>query len=138
MSETRDFHLGDILSITTDRLVSPEHVGGVYKILNWMTGEELMTHQLPRASRECEGPLLEQHPQLAGVVVPDFGGGDRDELELRVMAWLATQTAIYGERLPVAKLDPVEHTRIDPISELTMIRPDLPIVGVVLPEGGES
>ncbi len=132
MDETKDFHLGDILSVTTGRLVSPEHIGGVYNILGWMTGEDLMTHQLPRVSRECEEPLLAQHPQLAGVEVPEFAEGTRDEMELAVMTWLATQTAIYGERLPVAKLHEDQHTEIDPLAEIAMIRPDLPVIAVEL------
>lgn len=49
----REFHIGDILSITTERLVSPRLIEGVYDILNYMTGDNLMTHQLPRASRHC-------------------------------------------------------------------------------------
>jgi hypothetical protein len=130
MTETKDFHLGDILTITTGCLVSPDHIGGAYNILNWMTGDNLFTHQLPRASRECEGPLLEQHPQLAAVQVPAFEAGTRDEMELAVMTWLASQTAIYGERLPVAKLPKDQHTEIDPIAEIKMIRPDMPIVAV--------
>lgn len=48
---TKTFHLGDILTITTGRLVSPRHMEGVYDILNWMTGEDLLvTHQIPRWS----------------------------------------------------------------------------------------
>lgn len=49
--ETKSFHIGDVLSAMTGTLVSPRHIGGVYDVLNWMTGESLMTHQLPRASR---------------------------------------------------------------------------------------
>ena len=32
MSETRMFHLGDVLTITTGCLVSPRHVEGIYDI----------------------------------------------------------------------------------------------------------
>ena len=53
-----------MLSITTGRLVSTRHIGGVYDILNFMTGDNLFTHQLPRASDECKPYLLEQFPQL--------------------------------------------------------------------------
>ena len=106
---TKTFHLGDILSITTSRLVSPHHIGGVYDILGWMTGESLMTHQLPRAAAECEGPLLAQHPDLRNVTVPDdFGGKDA------VDRWLAEQVAIYGETREVAPLAAEEHTHIGP------------------------
>ena len=57
---SRDFHIGDILSVTTGRLVSPRRMDGVYDILNFMTGDNLFTHQLPRAARECAGPLAAQ------------------------------------------------------------------------------
>jgi hypothetical protein len=39
---TRPFHLGDVLTITTGRLVSPRHMDGVYDVLNFMTGDNLM------------------------------------------------------------------------------------------------
>lgn len=74
----RQFHLGDILTITTGRLVSPRHMDGVYDILNYMTGDTLFTHALPRASRECEEPLREMYPWLRAVTVPDeFEGKDQ-------------------------------------------------------------
>jgi len=60
------FHIGDILSITTGRLVSPRHMEGVYDILGYMTGDSLFTHQLIRAADRCKPVLLEQHPFLAG------------------------------------------------------------------------
>jgi hypothetical protein len=127
MPETRDFHLGDILTVTTERLVSPRHMDGVYDILNWMTGDNLFTHQLPRAGEECKGPLLEQHPDLANVELPDeFDGKEHVE------RWLAEQMKRYGETRPVAPLAEVDHTRINPLDELRMIRPDMPVIGVDL------
>jgi hypothetical protein len=130
---TKTFHLGDILSITTSRLVSPRHIDGVYDILNWMTGDSLFTHQLPRACDECEGPLLAQHPDLAAIVPPEsFGDGSKGSAEEAVNRWLAEQVAIYGETREVAPLAGDEHTRIDPFAELRMIRPDAEIVPVIV------
>jgi hypothetical protein len=135
MTGTRTFHLGDILSVTTGRLVSPRHMDGIYDILGWMTGDNLFTHQLPRAMDECQGPLLAQHPDLAAVTVPgDFGDGEH--AGQAVANWLAGQAAIYGETREVAPLAAADHTRIDPIAELrAMIRPDAEIIGVVVPGG---
>lgn len=133
LNETRDFHLGDILSITTERLVSPRNIDGVYDILDWMTGESLFTHQLPRASRECQGPLLAQHPDLAAVEVPEDLGGKED-----VDRWLAGQVAVYGETRPVAPLAAADHTRIDPITEMRMMKPDAEIIVVKAPEAGDE
>jgi len=133
MPETRNFHLGDILSVTTGRLVSPRHMDGIYDILNFMTGDNLFTHQLPRACRECEGPLLAQHPDLAAVEVPEEFGGEAD-----VEAWLAAQTARFGETRPVARLDPAGHTHIHPLAELAAINPHAEVITVVVPDEEES
>lgn len=100
MAETKEFHLGDVLSITTGYLVSPRHMGGVYDILNWMTGESLYTHQLPRVTREAAPVLLAALPQLAPVEVPDFPAPEH------VATWLTEQVALYGEMLPVPKFTP--------------------------------
>lgn len=130
---TRQFHLGDVLTITTGALVSPQHMGGVYDVLNWMTGDNLMTHQLPRAADECKPHLLAQHPDLAGVEVPDFSAVDRDQVEDVVLTWLAEQVAIFGEYRDVAPLGAGEHTVIDPLAELAMNHPHLTVIPVVLP-----
>jgi hypothetical protein len=123
MSDHLEFDLGDILSITTGRLVSLSGIAGVYDILNYMTGESLFTHQLPRVCDEARPVILAMHPQLAEIdaeaeITPD-----------NCNAWLAEQKAIYGERLPVPKLSRDQHERIDPISELAeKVHPDNIIV----------
>lgn len=120
------FHLGDILSITTGYLVSPRHVDALYDVLNFMTGDNLFTHQLPRAMQECAPDLLRQHPDLASVPVPaEFTG------EQHVRVWLAEQVERFGEYRDVAPLPAGEHTFIDPIAELRMNYPDTPVIPVV-------
>lgn len=64
---SRDFDLGDILSVTTGILVSPRRMDGIYDILNYMTDDSLFTHQLPRAMAECREPMFTQHPELRAV-----------------------------------------------------------------------
>lgn len=64
MNTAKPFHIGDVLSITTGLLVSPRHMQGVYEILNHMTGDNLFTHQLPRAANVCGPVLLSDHPWL--------------------------------------------------------------------------
>jgi hypothetical protein len=131
MSASKTFHLGDILSVTTGKLVSPRHIDGVYDILNWMTGDNLFTHQLPRAMDECQGPLLAQHPGLAAVVPPeDFGPDPKAGVE----AWLAGQVAIYGETREVAPLADDVHGHVDPLDELHLMRPDAKIIVVAVPD----
>jgi hypothetical protein len=127
--ETRLFHLGDILTITTGRLVSPRHMDGVYDILNFMTGDNLFTHQLPRACDECAGPLLAQHPDLAAVDVPENFGGKED-----ADAWLTRQVARFGEMRTVTPLHEDDHTRIGPLMELSRIAPQAEVIAVILPD----
>ena len=110
---TRDFHIGDILSITTGRLVSPRHIEGVYDILDYMTGDDLTTIALPRAAEECAPYLLEQHPDLASVEVPETLSGMN-----QVKSWLGGVALQYGETRPVAPLPAAAHESLNPFEEL--------------------
>ncbi len=58
------FSIQAALSVTTDRMFCKD-VGDLYEILNYITGENLMTHQLPRAARFAKPFILAQHPALA-------------------------------------------------------------------------
>lgn len=60
MSEAREFDLADILSVTTELLLSHRHMDGLYDLMGFMVGEDLMTHQLPRAARACKPELLQR------------------------------------------------------------------------------
>lgn len=71
----KTFTLGEVLSITTGKLLCD--MDGVYEILNHLTGDNLYTHQLPRASRHCKPFILAQLPDLssetmAGVTVDNW------------------------------------------------------------------
>jgi hypothetical protein len=138
--DTKTFHLGDILSVTTSRLLSPRHMDGVYDILNWMTGDSLFTRQLPRAARECAPRLLGQHPDLAGAVPPEEFGSDDDpgSVKAAVDRWLAEQVARFGEYREVAPLADGDHTVIDPVAEMRMINPDAEVITVEIPGDGAA
>lgn len=127
----KTFHLGDLLSVTSGSLVSPSHIGGVHALLDYMTGDTLFTHQLPRACDECKPALLAQYPFLAEVEVPDEFDG-----KYHVEAWLADLVALHGAKLEVRPLDRADHAHIDPISELGMMAPHMMIIPVVV-DGGE-
>lgn len=119
------FPLGDVLSITTGRLVSRDHIEGVYRVCDYMTGHANMTHQLPRVMREAAPIILEQHPELAGIEVPDTIV-DEDTLD----AWLTPLETAHGATVNLEPMTAEDHTSIDPIAELRMMRPDLPIIVV--------
>jgi hypothetical protein len=60
----RSFHISDVLSVTTERLVSSRHMDGVYELLNFLTGDDVLTHDVPGAMKECEPCLRSQFPAL--------------------------------------------------------------------------
>ena len=108
---SRNFHISDVLSVTTGKLVSTRHVDGLYDLLGYMTGERLMTHQLPRASDECKPDLLLQHPDLANIEVPETV---RSEETCR--AWLEKEViGTYGAFRQITPLE--DHVGRDPIEE---------------------
>lgn len=123
MSETqREFDLGDVLTVTTGILMSPRHMDGVYDILNYMTGDNLMTHQLPRACDQVKPTILEQHPTLVAATLsamkPD-----------QVPVILAGLKRIYGETLPLTPM--TNYRGQDPIEELRAMT-DKPIIPIVV------
>lgn len=123
--DTKEFHVGDILSITSDRLVSPRHIDGVQALLGWMVGEPVWSHQLPRCADECAPSLREQFPDLAAVDVP-AGLNSKDA----VLGWLQSIEATHGTTRMVARLSSDDHTSIDPITEVRMNHPHVQIIGL--------
>ena len=122
---TRTFHLGDVLTVTTGRLVAPRHMDAVYELLDFMTGDTLFTHQLPRAATECAPELLRQHPDLGNVLVPEeFTDATH------VNEWLAEQVERFGQTREVAPLPPGDHTHINPLTELSTMSPGKPVIVV--------
>lgn len=130
----RLYGLDDILSITTGRLLSRRHVAGLCDILNHMTGDNLMTHQLPRAATACGPALLDQHPKLRSVEPPSGDSITQEEL----LAWLDQTEEKYGKTLPVQPLAPGAWEIRDPIEELSEMRGSKPVVVVEVPDGGSS
>ncbi len=132
--EKKKFHIGDILSITTGRLVSNRHIDGVYDILNFMTGDNLFTHQLPRAAEECRPSLIGQFPQFESTemnfAVADLAemlktASGREDTGNLLNGWLVKIfTGQYGlmlkcdEWLEVESLPKQDHVFKNPIMEL--------------------
>lgn len=126
----KTFPLAAVLSITTGCLFC--EIGGVYEILNHMTGENLYTHQLPRASRQCAPSLLEQFPRLAAEDVASQAEafahslhGATDGFSL-VEKWLSEKSAVWGAEFDVEPLPADAYMPMDPISELMAMRSDKP------------
>lgn len=129
----KTFHISDVLSVTTGSLVSSRHIEGVYDILNFLTGDDLYTHQLGRAMNECGPWLRTQFPQLfpdnpltegllSGLkeIVDSSPNDSREQRGKRIERWVETVRVAHKlpVQLPVYELGADMHTRIDPIEEL--------------------
>lgn len=124
---TREFPLSDILSVTTGRLLSHDGMDGVYRILQYLTGTPIYTHQIPRAVDHCHLPLLRQHPQLLDVV--PVTNAQIDAID----TWLTEQERVYGETLPVTPVEGWEHR--NPIEEAVEMFGADRVIPVVIEEG---
>ncbi len=93
-NDMRGFHIGDILTVVTGRSLSPRSTVGVYDILNFLTGNDMATHDLDSVLKECQPHLILQHPQLKEVDTQELGSGNWRQ-------WLSDQARRYGLILPV-------------------------------------
>lgn len=120
---TRTFHLGDLVSVVTGRLVSPRLMDGVYDVVDYVTGQAHYTHQLPRACKEIAPELIRQHPWLARVTVPEWV--DNDESCAR---WLRRVTERWGTNHEVEPLPLGAYVGREPIAELREKAPQAEII----------
>jgi hypothetical protein len=108
---SQSFPLGDVLTIVTGLLLSQDGIAAAYRILNFITKDNLYTHQLPRVCAEVRPYLLKKHPALATV---DASGVTPENWRV----WMTDQVLAFGEYLEVDQMPAGEHYYIDPVSEL--------------------
>lgn len=142
----KTFHISDLLSVTTGRLVSSRHMTGVYEILNFLTGDNLFTHQLPRANRGCEPWLQAQFPQLMASspsMVEMLAAMDSDLEKVKgdrgpvIAKWVEAVRVANGlpEMVPVYEMGSDMHAHIDPLEEARAMMGDSRVIAVT---GGQS
>lgn len=147
MSETKQFELRTLLSVTTGRLLTKPKgdkdngIGDLYAILGWMTNDSPMTHQLPRFGDECKPWLLRWFPELEALT-PDviafcdaLADADTDRIDL--LKKINRFVFDLGERIgrhefAVPRIPQDDHEVKDPIAELIQMRgTDEGIVSIV-------
>ena len=108
---SKKFSLGAVLSVGGDRLMCD--IGDVYKILNYMTDDNLYTHQLPRAAKECRPYILKEHPFLLEYI--DM----QDEINSEnYLIKLAEFEMNWGSEIEVEPIPKDDHSRKDALKEL--------------------
>lgn len=124
--KTKRYDIADVVSVTTGRLVTPRHVDAMYDILNWMTNDNLFTHQLPRASQECAPWLLRWFPELAKAqdAIPLLDA-DLERLAPKEACrpWVG-KLALMGlpQSYDVPRIPQDDHEQIDAYDELVQMR----------------
>ena len=125
------FHILDVLSITSGKLLSLEKMDGLYKILNFLTGEDLYTHQLIRASKTCKPYLLKTYPVLVDPLVESAIGNlsamlshlkdthmSDEVIKLAIKGWAVKYVyPVTGEYIEILPLD-TAYAAMNPVDEM--------------------
>ncbi|MFC7344575.1 hypothetical protein [Saccharopolyspora griseoalba] len=109
----KKFHVADLVSITSGRVVSPRHIQAFYDVVDFVSGQKHWTHQLGRAAEEVVKPeLLRQLPWLANIEPPAL------KSEKDVNEWAESVAKQYGEMHAVVQMSTGAYVNRDPVAEL--------------------
>ena len=89
----------------------------VYEIMNFLTGDNLFTHQLPRAFHACESWVKTQCPWLNELK-------ESDCTKETWQAWLADAEARFGKEHELNPLPHGQWMQRDPIQEAVELMED--------------
>lgn len=140
----RTFDLRAVLSVTTGRLLTKRiserdnGIGALYEILNWMTDDNLYTHQLPRAMQQCAPHLVRLFPELdvaeSRLAELDASLGNAADPGRVVAEWIDSLGLKAEYDIPQIPIDDRSH--VDPYVELVAMRGGTDGI-VVVDEGPE-
>ena len=111
----RTFDLGSVLTVTTGRLFT--EMDNVYDILNYLSNDNIFTHQIPRVMKAAQPYVLARYPQLEGVGQDVVINGWED-----VKTFLDSQKAVLGDSFALSPMPREMCEHIDPIEEAIEIR----------------
>lgn len=122
MSDEREaaetFPLADVLGTITGMLLGK--MEGIYRVSQFMCGEPVWTHQLPRIGREIRPVVLRQHPQLAPII-QEAKAVTSENWQSMLEGWVER----FGPTITLQPMGTDDHESIDPISELAeKVHPD--------------
>lgn len=107
----KEFDLGVILNITTMRLFT--NMEDVYEILNYLTGDNIYTHQIPRVMSIAKTYILSLYPELTGV-------GNTVEINSfdDAKVFINEQKKVFGNKLSLSPMEKTDgYSYVDPIKE---------------------
>lgn len=104
LTENKQFHIGDVLSVIAQRNLGPNGMEGVQNVLEYMTGDGVWTYQIGKAAEACTKPLLEMHPFLASIDTSHVTDANHQ-------AWLHDIVNQHGNSLFLTPLQDGEYVR---------------------------
>jgi hypothetical protein len=109
----KQFDLEDVLGVTTGVLLKEDGMQGIAKLLNYLTGEELYSHQLGRAANSARPHIFGQYPEMANVS-PDI-----KQLKFASYrnSFLDNQEQKFGKRLTLTPMEMGQYQAKDPFQE---------------------
>ena len=139
MTEPKEFFIGDVLSITTGRLLSPakyhadnrtHRMDGIYQIVSHLMGCEVWTHQLPAYAKPCAEAIYNQHPIFNSVEMQadfekyqaGFDACPEEDKDKYLDGWVSTMAAKYGETWSLKPIEAAEAYQRDPLEHLIEMR----------------
>lgn len=110
------FKIGTLLTVSKHVLVSEDGLEGLYKILDFLTGDVLFTHQIPRVLNECSPYIDEKFPWMKDIEMPRFGD-EKNEAKKNIDVFLEKIYALHGKSLDVEPMPAGRHAFKNPIVE---------------------
>ena len=111
----RTFDLGSVLTVTTGRLFT--EMDNVYDILNYLSNDNIFTHQIPRVMKTAQSYVLARYPQLEGVGQDVVINGWED-----AKTFLDSQKVVLGDSFALSPMPKEMCEHIDPIEEAIEMR----------------
>ena len=111
-SNAREFDLESVLTVTTFKMLTK--IDNLYDLLNYLTGEDLYIHQLPRAGEVAIKYILELYPSLVNVDAQNVKITNEEEAK----AFVKQYNDLYGEKLTLSPMPKERYESISPIVEL--------------------
>lgn len=109
--ESLQFHLADVLAVTTGYPLSPTGMLGVRTLLSYLHKGPLDPHQVERASEDAKPFIFEQYPELEGVEpAKDYKGTPQ--------AWVDEQVMKFGEYRTLRPIPGAEMLHRETVREL--------------------
>jgi hypothetical protein len=99
--QQKEFHLGDLLTVSTGRLYSPKLILGTKEFMDYLFSTDVPISMVPRASVLCRPFILAQFPWLSEIELTEQSQLTSTE---QIKNWITSQVSRYGEKHSVKKL----------------------------------